>query len=72
METKGRVLDGYVEESVFAADNNTTQRTVARYRNQPNGIPFLKWAGKTYIHVDGAREYVKARTKRNNPTKRKA
>ena len=69
MTPDARILDDYVEEAEFARANNISTRTSARYRNQPNGLPYLEWGGKIYIHLKGAREVVRARTKRRNPTR---
>ncbi len=66
------ILADYVEESEFARANKISQRTSQRYRNQPNGLPYIEWGGKIYIHVAGAREAIFARIKRRNPTRRTA
>jgi hypothetical protein len=66
-EGVGHILAGYVPEEKFARDNNISRRTVAAYRNQPNGLPFARWAGRVYIPVDKARDYLAARTSHPNP-----
>jgi hypothetical protein len=58
------ILDGYVKESVFAADNNISHRTSARYRLM--GLPYLVWGGEVYINIAGARDWLMARTRRRN------
>jgi hypothetical protein len=69
MKRKGttNILDGYVPEDQFARDNNITRRTVAEYRKRPNGLPFAVWAGRIYIPVDKARDYLAARVRHPNP-----
>ena len=32
-------------------------RTIARKRHEPDGIPWIKWGGKIYVHVPGVRDY---------------
>jgi hypothetical protein len=60
------ILDGFVPEEDFAEAHNVNPRTVARYRNQPDGLPYVKWAGRVYIHVLGARDWLAKRTIRRN------
>ena len=71
-EPTANILDGYVEESRFASDNGICPRTSARYRSQPNGLPFLAWGGKIFIPIDGAKEWLRSRVKRRNATRRAA
>lgn len=67
-----RLLDGYVLKEVFAKANDLGVRTVERYISLPNGLPHLEWGGKTYIPIEPAREWITARIKRNNPTRKRA
>jgi hypothetical protein len=71
MKRKGQkaatILDGYVPEDEFARDNKVSKRTVAGYRKQPNGLPYVEWAGRIYIPVDRARDYLAARVRHPNP-----
>jgi hypothetical protein len=53
------VLDGFVEEAVWAPANNITPKTSGRYRKL--GLPFLYWGGKVYIDVAGARDFLLTR-----------
>jgi hypothetical protein len=66
MSEKISILEGYAPEEDFAAANHINPRTVARYRNQPDGLPYVKWAGRVYIHVLGARDWLAKRTIRRN------
>jgi hypothetical protein len=67
---KFSILDGWVDEDQFAADNQVAKRTVARYRNQPSGLPYVEWGGKVYINVQAAREWLQSRLKRRNQSHR--
>jgi hypothetical protein len=69
MSTTSTILDGYVKESVFAAANNISHRTSARYRLM--GMPYLVWGGGVYVHVDGAREWLLSQTRRRNQPRAK-
>lgn len=60
------LLDDYALEDDCAKAWGVDRRTIARYRNEPNGLPFMKLGGRVYIHLPGAREWVKRRTIRRN------
>jgi hypothetical protein len=64
------ILEGYVREEDFAAANEINVRTVARYRNQPDGLPHVKWGGRVFIDVAGAREWLAKQTIRRNQLRR--
>jgi hypothetical protein len=67
------VLDGFVPEERFASDNHISPRTSRRYRLQPDGLPFLEWGGKIYIHVETARDWLlRSRMKHPNPRRKAA
>lgn len=66
MDTTNTVLAGHVEQAKFAAEIDTSERTVARYRNLPDGLPYLLLGGKVYIPRDEASEWLRSRIKRPN------
>ena len=59
------ILDDYEPEAEFAAAHGVHQRTVARARQQ--GLPFMEWAGRIWIYIPGAREWMSKRVRRLNP-----
>jgi hypothetical protein len=61
------ILADYQPEADFAAEVNVSQRTVARHRHRPNGIPFMERGGRIWIHVPGAKQYFASLTRRPNP-----
>jgi hypothetical protein len=63
------LTDEYTEEKKFAEDNNVHQRTVARYRNQPDGLPYVMWGGRVFIHVPRARQWLESRVRHLNPSR---
>ncbi|TWI73797.1 hypothetical protein IQ16_01941 [Bradyrhizobium huanghuaihaiense] len=71
-EPTASILDGFAEESRFAADNGISLRTSLRYRNMPDGLPFLEFGGKIFIPLAGARDWLNNRVKRRNPGRRAA
>ena len=59
------ILDEYTPEAEFAADNGVHPRTVARARQ--DGLPFMFWGGRVWIHVPGAKKWLEGRIRRLNP-----
>jgi hypothetical protein len=66
------ILDGYALEEDFARDNKLSKRTVAEYRKGRDGLPYTVWAGRIYIPIQRARDYLAARIRRPNPTRHRA
>jgi hypothetical protein len=66
------ILEGYQHEAVFASANKISQRTVARYRNEADGLPFVEFGGRVFIPIAEAKAWLQARVKRPNPSRRKA
>ena len=67
------LLDGYQSEDDFCRENdNISRRTCARYRNAPDGLPYVVFGGKVFIHIEGARAWLLRRTVSRNPTRRRA
>jgi hypothetical protein len=64
------ILAGFVPEDEFATANQIHARTVKRYRDQPDGLPYLIWGNRVYIPTEAAREWLLKRVRRPNPTKR--
>lgn len=60
------ILAGYAEQSTFANANRLSTRTVARYRNRPNGLPWLEFAGRVYIPLDEAAAWLREQVRRPN------
>lgn len=65
------VLEGFQHEADFAKAAKISQRTVARYRNRIDGLPYVEFGGKIYIPVAEARLWLSAKVKRPNPSRRK-
>jgi hypothetical protein len=62
--TSPSILDGFAKETDFAAANNISTKTCARYRMA--GLPHLVWGGCVYINLNAARDWLLARTQRRN------
>ncbi len=64
------ILAGYVEQHEFARIHHITARTVARYRDRVDGMPWVQFGGRIYIPVCEAGEWLKSQVRR--PNKRRA
>jgi hypothetical protein len=63
------ILAGYAEQDEFAKANRISSRTVARYRNQPNGLPWVEFGGKVRIPLDLGKDWLRSRIR--NPNQRR-
>jgi hypothetical protein len=66
----GFILEGYVQQAQFAADNGISERTVKRYRDQPDGLPWVAFGGKVFIPILEAGEWLRRRVRHPNPRRR--
>jgi hypothetical protein len=64
-------LEEYELEETWAPKHGITRRTSFRYRNEPNGLPFLIWGQQVYIPKKEGAEYIRSRIKRRNPRGRR-
>jgi len=60
-------LSDYIPETDFARDLSVSQRTIARYRKEPDGLPFAVIGGRIHIHVPGAKQWLARRLRHPNP-----
>jgi hypothetical protein len=63
-------LAEYERESDWAKAHGISQRTAARYRALPNGLPFLFFGGWVWIPKRDGREWIASCVKRHNPRRR--
>jgi hypothetical protein len=64
--TKLRVLDDYLDLIPFAREVDRHPRTVRRWLDQPDGLPFSRIGNRILIHVPTAREWIFGRMCRPN------
>ena len=60
------LLDGFVDLEPFAAEVERDPRTVRRWMNQPDGLPFTRLGNRILIHIPTAREWMLSRMRRPN------
>jgi hypothetical protein len=61
------VLADYVEVDPFAVQVKRHPRTVRRWMQEPDGLPYLRLGNRVLIHVPTAREWLFNKIKRPNP-----
>ena len=66
------ILAGYVDVPQFAAEAQKHPRTVVRWMDAENGLPFVQLGSRRLIHVPTAREWLLRKMRRPNPTRRSA
>jgi hypothetical protein len=64
------ILAGYVDVPQFAAEAQKHPRTVVRWMDAENGLPFVQLGSRRLIHVPTAREWLLRKMRWPNPTRR--
>jgi hypothetical protein len=73
MENSASILSDFILQRMFAEANGLSEKTVSRYRKQPDGLPYLEWGGQIYIGpLDETRAWLMRRVKRPNPRRKAA
>jgi hypothetical protein len=57
------LLQDYLDLEPFAAEVKRNPRTVRRWLDQPNGLPYTRIGNRILIHVPTAREWIFNRMK---------
>jgi hypothetical protein len=68
--TKIGLLDDCDELEEFARKVKKHPRTVKRWTQQPNGLPYTWLGNQIIIHIPSAREWMLGRMRRPNPRRR--
>ena len=71
MET-GDLLKDYRDRPSLAKGLKTSERSIARWEDLPDGLPALMIGGRKYYHVPTVMEWLQRRTKGRNPTRQRA
>ena len=59
-------LADYLDLESFANGVDRDPRTVRRWMNQPDGLPFTRMGNRILIHLPTAREWLYSRMRRPN------
>jgi hypothetical protein len=63
------ILSDYTDVAPFAADVGRHPRSILRWMNEPNGLPYLKLGNRRLIHVPTARQWLLGRIQQPNPSR---
>jgi hypothetical protein len=61
------LLQDFVDLNPFAEQVNRDPRTVRRWIDQPNGLPFTRIGNRLLIHIPTARKWLLGRVRQRNP-----
>jgi hypothetical protein len=67
MSQTAGVLDGYVDVEPFAKEVERSPRTILRWMDQPNGLPYSRIGNRRLIHVATAQAWILGRMRNPNP-----
>jgi hypothetical protein len=70
MSNLNSLLSDFADLEPFAAEVKRDPRTVRRWMNEPNGLPYTKIGCRILIHVPTAREWIFGRMRRPNPVRK--
>jgi hypothetical protein len=60
-------LEDFLDLEPFAAEVQRDPRTVRRWLNQPDGLPYTKLGNRILIHIPTARQWMLDKMCRPNP-----
>jgi hypothetical protein len=63
------LLEGYLDIEPFAEKVNRHPRSVRRWTQQPDGLPFVKIGSRVLIHVGTAKAWIFSRMQKPNPSR---
>jgi hypothetical protein len=52
------LLDDFADLEPFAREVNRNHRTVRRWMNQPDGLPYTRIGNRILIHIPTARDWI--------------
>jgi len=64
------LLDDYIALDPFAAEVGRDPRTVRRWMDEPNGLPYTRIGCRILIHIPTARDWLQSRMHNPNPLKK--
>jgi hypothetical protein len=66
------LLTDFADLEPFANEIKKHPRTVRRWMNEPNGLPYTSLGNRILIHIPTAREWMLARMRHRNSRRSKA
>lgn len=65
------ILEGYVDEETLATATGRSTRTIKRWRNEPDGLPYVKLGCRVYFNVESTKRWIAAKETQRNPSRRR-
>lgn len=65
--SNSNLLAGYLPRAELAAQLSVSERTLARYENQPNGLPSSVIGGRKLYRIESVQVWLRAQERRPNP-----
>ena len=72
MSEPADLLDDYIDIEPFAKEVKRSPRTVLRWMDEPNGLPYSRIGNRRIIHVPTARDWIFGRMRNRSVRRRKA
>jgi hypothetical protein len=66
-----RILEDYLDLEPFAAQVGRAPRTVRRWMDQPDGLPFTRMGSRLLVHVPTARKWLFDRMRHPAPRRQR-
>jgi hypothetical protein len=66
------ILHDYIDLEPFAREVDRHPRTVRRWLNEADGLPYTRIGNRILIHVPTARDWIFGRMRRRAPRRRQA
>lgn len=66
------ILEGYLSREQLAAELNVTTRTLWRWQNEADGLPYTRIGNQLYYRIESVRNWIAARETKPNPRRRSA
>ena len=64
-------LQGYVDLQRFAAEVDRGTRSIRRWMDEVDGLPYVQLGSRRLIHLESARAWLMSRMKHRNPARRR-
>ena len=64
------ILEGYVDLELFSKEIGRHSRTIRRWLNQPDGLPYTRIGNRILIHIPTARAWLLGRMRHGAPMRR--
>jgi hypothetical protein len=61
------LLADYLDLEPFAAEVDRDPRTVRRWMNEPDGLPYTRIGNRILVHIPTAQAWILGRMRRPNP-----